>query len=84
MPSFPVDQIQQFAINLLAAGGATEEEAQTVGRSLVGANIRGYASHGVMRIPFYLQMLEVGDAHSGVDLTVLSETATSLNAPSML
>lgn len=80
MPSFPIDQIEQFSINLLAAGGTTDEEAQTVGSSLVGANIRGYASHGVMRIPFYLQMLEVGDAHSGVDLTVVSETATSLVA----
>ncbi|MDP7204886.1 MAG: Ldh family oxidoreductase, partial [Pirellulaceae bacterium] len=56
------------------------EEAEVVGTSLIGANLRGYDSHGVMRIPFYLKMLEAGDAHSGAALNVLSETPTSIVA----
>ena len=80
MPTLPIDQMTQFATDLLAAGGTTAEEAQLVGTSLIGANIRGYDSHGMMRIPFYLKMLESGDAHSGVDLTIVSETATAIVA----
>jgi len=72
--------MKQFAIDLLAAGGTTAEEAEVVGTSLIGANLRGYDSHGVMRIPFYLKMLEAGDAHSGADLSILSETPTSIVA----
>lgn len=80
MPTFDIDQMKQFAIDLLAAGGTTPAEAEVVGNSLIGANLRGYDSHGVMRIPFYLKMLEAGDAHSGVDLTILGETPTSIVA----
>jgi len=80
VPTFAIDQIRQFAIDLLDAGGTTSEEAELVGDSLIGANLRGYDSHGVMRIPFYLQMLEAGDTYSGVELTILRETPTSLVA----
>ena len=80
MPTFDTNRMKQFAIDLLAAGGTTAEEAEVVGTSLIGANLRGYDSHGVMRIPFYLKMLEAGDAHSGADLSILSETPTSIVA----
>ncbi len=80
MPTFDTNRMKQFAIDLLAAGGTTAEEAEVVGTSLIGANLRGYDSHGVMRIPFYLKMLEAGDAHSGAELSILSETPTSIVA----
>lgn len=80
MPSLGPEQLTTFAVDLLAAGGANEEEASTVGASLVGANLRGYDSHGVMRIPFYLQMLSAGDIVSGAPLDTISETDTILAA----
>lgn len=80
MPTVSVELLQRFATELLAAGGASSEEASIVGASLVDANLRGYDSHGVMRIPFYLQMLEAGDIVSGAELTTLSESETLLAA----
>jgi uncharacterized oxidoreductase len=80
VPTFAIDEIQQFSIDLLAAGGTTAEEAEVVGRSLIGANLRGYDSHGVMRIPFYIDMIERGDTRSDVELTVITETPTSIVA----
>ena len=35
--------------------------------SLVGANLRGHDSHGVMRVPQYVDFLEKGDYRTGVD-----------------
>ena len=57
MPNIAFDSLSEFATSLLRAGGASEEEANTVGPSLATANLRGYSSHGMMRIPFYLNML---------------------------
>ncbi len=59
MPTIAADELQRFATALLAAGGATREEARHVGTSLVGANLRGYESHGVMRVPEYVKKLTV-------------------------
>lgn len=78
MPNISFETLSKFAISLLSAGGATEEEAAIVGPSLATANLRGYSSHGVMRIPFYLDMLKQGDIKSNVPLDVISETESSL------
>ncbi|HUG69676.1 MAG TPA: Ldh family oxidoreductase, partial [Pirellulaceae bacterium] len=80
MPTIPADKLQEFATALLAAGGATEEESRRVGPSLVDANLRGYESHGVMRIPYYLEATKTGEYESGVELTVLKESATHITA----
>ncbi len=78
MPNISFDTLTEFAISLLSAGGATNEEAAIVGPSLATANLRGYSSHGVMRIPFYLDMLKNGEIKSGVELDVISETESSI------
>ena len=49
MPSVPVAVLTDFATDLLAAGGLDRQEARLVATSLVGANLRGHDSHGVMQ-----------------------------------
>jgi uncharacterized oxidoreductase len=73
MPTIAAAKLQDFATCLLAAGGASPEEATIVGRSLVDANLRGYDSHGVMRIPYYVQAIKDGEVVSGEELTILDE-----------
>lgn len=74
------DSLTTFAAELLVAGGASSDEARTVARSLVDANLCGYDSHGVMRIPFYVDGLAAGETVSGVDLLVMNESPTRLVA----
>jgi uncharacterized oxidoreductase len=78
VPTISADALQEFAVSLIKSAGATDDEAARVGASLIDANLRGYDSHGVMRIPFYLEALQQGEVVSGVELTVLSETPTSI------
>jgi LDH2 family malate/lactate/ureidoglycolate dehydrogenase len=73
MPTLRPSQLQEFAGQLLQAGGASADEAQIVVRSLVEANLRGYDSHGVMRIPYYVQAIKDGEVVPGKELTVLDE-----------
>lgn len=78
MPSISIDSLQKFAVQLLAAGGASASEAEVVGPSLVQSDLFGYSSHGVMRIPFYLQMLKDGDICSEVGLETIADSQAGL------
>ena len=44
------------------------------GENLIGANLRGHDSHGVLRIPQYIDFLRKGDYQVAVDLKVENES----------
>ena len=68
------DRVDEFARELLVAAGVPHDESTVVATSLVGANLRGHDSHGVMRIPQYVEFVQRGEYRFGVDLEVLQET----------
>lgn len=73
MPAIDVSVLTDFATRLVAAAGASEEEAAVVAESLVLSNLCGYDSHGVMRIPFYADMIAKQEAVPGAELSILNE-----------
>jgi uncharacterized oxidoreductase len=80
MPTFTPDQLTCLAHTLLTAGGVPADDAAVVARHLVGANLAGHDSHGVLRIPQYLQYLRDGKFRVGVELDILHETPAVLAA----
>lgn len=74
MPTFSADTLTEFATRLFAAAGVPEGDAATVARSLVGANLRGHDSHGVMRVPQYVDFLRKGMYEVGAPLEVVHES----------
>src|SRR5687768_8252047 len=80
MPTISATQLEQFSQALLVAGGASRDEAHRVAPSLVGANLRGYDSHGVMRIPFYIDMIAQGETVPSAPFKVINETDVILAA----
>jgi uncharacterized oxidoreductase len=80
MPTISAEKLTRFASQLLAAGGLDEVESKLVGTSLVGANLRGHDSHGVMRIPFYLDQVAKREVIPGAEFHVLREAETLLVA----
>jgi hydroxycarboxylate dehydrogenase B len=73
MPTLIPADLETFAAHLLDAGGIVGEQAQLVAASLVDANLKGYDSHGVMRVPYYLQAIKDGEVVPGAELTILDE-----------
>ena len=49
-----------FAARLLALRGLPEADAQTTARCLVRADLRGVDTHGIVRLPGYLDRIEKG------------------------
>ena len=58
MPLVEHDKLLDFGRQLLAAGGMPRADAELVAALLVKAELRGYAGHGVTRIPQYLAFIE--------------------------
>lgn len=65
MPTIPPKVLQTFAEALLTAGGFTPDDAKQTAELLVWANLRGIDSHGALRIPRYVEMLDAGIVVSG-------------------
>ncbi len=74
MPILSADALGTFVERLFTASGVPEDEAKVVTANLIGANLRGHDSHGVLRVPQYLDFVRKGDYRVGVPLTVESET----------
>jgi len=73
MPTLAPPTLQSFAAQLMAAGGMSPAESALVSASLVDANLKGYDSHGVMRVPYYLQAIKDGEVVPGGELQILEE-----------
>jgi len=58
---------------IFIAAGASQEEAEIVARLLVEANLTGHDSHGVIRIPQYLDAIEVGQITPGAQIEVVRD-----------
>ncbi|GIW92847.1 MAG: dehydrogenase [Pirellulaceae bacterium] len=74
------DVLAAFSAAILEAAGALPDEAQCVARSLVDADLCGYASHGVMRVPFYCEAIAKNETIPGATFSVLRESEVVLAA----
>ena len=74
MPILHASTLLDFATRLFTAVGVPQEDASIVSRNLIGANLRGHDSHGVLRIPQYVDFLRKGDYQIGVELKVENES----------
>lgn len=71
MQNFQQNELRSFASDLLKAGGFSVQDAVKTADLLVWANLRGADSHGVLRIPRYIEMIEKGLMTSGGDVDIV-------------
>ena len=80
MPTFSVNTLLKLSRTVFEAVGVPPADAAVVAHSLVGANLRGHDSHGVMRVPQYVEFLRTGIYKAGVPLTIVTETPAIVGA----
>jgi LDH2 family malate/lactate/ureidoglycolate dehydrogenase len=71
------EQLRLLAKQLFVRAGMADEHAALVADVLVWADLRGMASHGVMRVPRYLGLMRKGDLNVRPQMKVVSETAAT-------
>jgi uncharacterized oxidoreductase len=57
----PADALTDFCAKIFACAGCEIEEAGRVSASLVDSNLTGHDSHGVIRVPRYVDWVRTGD-----------------------
>ena len=70
-------QIEELAAAIFEAAGAPQDIAAHVARSLVESNLQGHDSHGVLRIPQYLESIDKGALIPAARPSIANETATT-------
>jgi uncharacterized oxidoreductase len=71
--NLPHDRLRTLTTAIFQAAGCQAEEAACIARHLVEANLVGHDSHGVIRVPSYVQWLRAGKVCAGRTLQVVVE-----------
>jgi ureidoglycolate dehydrogenase (NAD+) len=78
----PATELTSFTIALFEKAGVSAEHARTIADVLIWAALRGVDSHGVARVPRYLELLDSGEANKSpkIQLTSGSPAVAVLDA----
>ncbi len=74
----PVSTLQRFVTDLFLRLGLTEEEATISADVLLAADIRGLDSHGLARIPMYVNRIRSGLVNLRPNFRVIAETLATI------
>ena len=77
MPKIQAEKLREIGQALLVANGVPAEEAATVARHCVAANLAGHDSHGVIMLPNYIERVRVGHIVPGAPFTIVQESPTT-------
>ncbi len=72
---YQAEDLVQFATNLFVGGGLRQKDAQVIAEDLVAANLRGIDSHGISRVPMYLERIRRGVVNPQPNITVKQITS---------
>lgn len=72
------DALETFTRDVFERAGLPPEDAAIEAELLVWANLRGVDSHGVLRIPWYLGMIDNGQMNPRPEVKILQETPAVL------
>jgi len=70
---FKVSTLSEFSNNVLMKAGVPSYEADTITRTMIEADSRGIHSHGLMRLPIYIERMQKGFIRTESKITVEKE-----------
>jgi uncharacterized oxidoreductase len=76
MPNLDAGHLERLARDIFAARGVPDDDAAWIARLLVRANLRGHDSHGVIRVPQYVDALKSGTLNARPAMRLVVDTPT--------
>jgi hydroxycarboxylate dehydrogenase B len=74
MVTIGADKLRDLVRDIFIKAGCSRMEGERLGKSLVSANLTGHDSHGVVRVPRYLEWMAEGAFLADQKVKVLQET----------
>lgn len=78
MHTYAPAHLHALTRRLFEAAGSTNDIGHIVANILVGANLTGHDSHGVLRIPRYMTNISEGNMNPAAEPTTVRESVTTL------
>lgn len=72
------DSLRRFCQEIFVGLGMKPEDASESAKALVWANLRGIDAQGVLRVPWYAQMLQLGQINGAATIQTIREGAAFL------
>jgi LDH2 family malate/lactate/ureidoglycolate dehydrogenase len=73
----PYTSLHEFAVRVFEAHGTSKENSNIVADHLVEASLRGVDSHGIVRIPVYVQGIQDGEIDPKATPQLVRETSST-------
>ena len=83
MRVFTAEYLRGIASELLEAAGTSPTNARLIGDSLIDANLAGHDSHGILRLPAYLQAVAIRSSASASESWMRCERRLASRASTM-
>ncbi len=77
MLTIPAQELRQSVFAIFHAAGASRSVAQRIADSLVESNLVGHDSHGVLRVPEYMERIQGGTLQLHGEVKIVHETAAT-------
>lgn len=74
MPVVRAEDLQDLITRMFVAAGTPHDRAEAVSEHLVAANLAGHDSHGAIRVPGYVGLIETGHIVPGAPIEVQRES----------
>lgn len=71
MPNLTADSLRRLTTTIFERSGAPADHAECVAAHLVEANLAGHDSHGVLRIPQYVDLIDAGKLKPAAHMQVV-------------
>lgn len=68
-----IENLQQFAKSVLIKLNLSKKDASVIADSLIYASSRGIDSHGIIRLPYYIERLKIGGTNKNPNINIVSE-----------
>ena len=73
MATAHVAEVRDWTVRVLEQVGLRGQAARTVAESLVFADLRGVSTHGVLRLPTYVERLRAGGINARAEIRVVAD-----------
>lgn len=77
MTWFAPTDLERFAAQVFGAASTPEDLAALAAQHLIAANLAGHDSHGVLRVPSYVELIDRGQLDPAARPTTLRETSST-------
>lgn len=71
--------LKEFCINAFIKAGVSQQEADIISDTLMFAELRNIQSHGIVRLPTYIERMEAGVVNKNADMKFINNNAAAVS-----